>query len=129
MHLRVGISNRSLSAGLPHVMLTSSSSLCASSSRRAASARPPGCPCPACQSWMRASMRVISGTDVTGLSQSFRLFWLVVVPIAGMRSLTYRKMWRHHFRARLLRAARSRCCGPRSSTFRSRPARWIVLIG
>ena len=50
-------------------------------------------------------MRVISGTDVTGLSQSFRLFWLVVVPIAGMRSLTYRKMWRHHFRARLLRAA------------------------
>jgi DNA end-binding protein Ku len=37
---------------------------CASSSRRAASARPPGWPWPSCQVWTAARMRVSSGTEV-----------------------------------------------------------------
>ena len=56
------------SAFLPSTLATPSSSLWASSSRRAASARPPAFPWPSCHSWTRASMRVISGTDVTVLS-------------------------------------------------------------
>jgi hypothetical protein len=81
---------------------------------------------PACHTWILVSMRVMSGIEVT-FSPS-----ISTMRRTGRRAGAFdagEQPGPSFPGSRLLRAARSRCCGPRSSTFRSRPARWIVLIG